>query len=67
LLLDQGRIVIPFDVVRRSGSQLALKFHQDPVMRRLLILHLFTGKYHQDVESVSVPQVMRTLAKVMVS
>jgi hypothetical protein len=36
-------------------------------MRRLLILHLFTGKYHQDVESVSVPQVMRTLAKVMVS
>ncbi|HTZ46622.1 MAG TPA: PilZ domain-containing protein [Verrucomicrobiae bacterium] len=65
--LDHGRIVIPFDVVRRNGPRLALKFHPDRAVRRLLIVHLFTGTYHQDVESISVPQVFRTLAKVLVS
>lgn len=67
LSLDQGRIVIPFDVARRNGPRLALKFHPDRAARRLLIIRLFTGAYDQDVESISVPQVFRTLAKVVVS
>jgi len=36
-------------------------------LRRQLIVHLFTGCYHQDVESVSIPEVARALAKVIVS
>lgn len=67
LSLDHGHIVIPFDVVRRDGAKLALKFHPDRAARRLLIVRLFTGAYHQDVESISVPQVFRTLVKVVVS
>jgi len=64
--LDQGRIVIPFDVVRRNGARLALKFHPDPATRSVLIVHPFTGAYHQYVESISVPQVFRALTKVIV-
>jgi cellulose synthase (UDP-forming) len=67
LSIDSGRIVIPFDVVRRNGPRLALKFHPDRDARRSLIVYLFTGAYHQDVESISVPQVFRTLAKVVAS
>jgi cellulose synthase (UDP-forming) len=67
LVLDYGRITVPFDVVRREGKRLALKFQPEPVLRRQLIVHLFTGTYHQDVESVSVPEVVRALARVVVS
>lgn len=66
LSLGHGRIVIPSDVVRHSGPRLALNFHPDRA-GRLLIVHLFTGAYHQDVESISIPRVFRTLVKVVVS
>jgi cellulose synthase (UDP-forming) len=66
LVLDCGRITVPFDVVRRTGQKLALKFRSNPALRRQLIVHLFTGAYHQDVESVSVPDVARALGRVIV-
>jgi hypothetical protein len=67
LLFDHGRIAVPFDVVRRTGNKLALGFRSTPALRRQLIVLLFTGSYHQDVECVSVPGVARALIKVMVS
>jgi len=39
----------------------------DPTMRRLLIVHLFTGASHQDVANISIPLVVRTLVKVVIS
>lgn len=67
LVIDHGRIKVPFDVVRRTGEKLALKFRSTPTLRRQLIVHLFTGAYHQDVESVSVPKVVRALGQVIIS
>jgi glycosyltransferase involved in cell wall biosynthesis len=67
LVIDRGRIKVPFDVVRRTGEKLALKFRSTASLRRQLIVHLFTGAYHQDVESVSVPKVVRALCQVIIS
>jgi len=67
LVLDEGGLVAPFDVARRMDRKLALRFHADPVMRRALIVKLFTGAYHQEVEVVHVPTVLKTLAKALVS
>jgi cellulose synthase (UDP-forming) len=67
LLLDQGRIAVPFDVVRRMDRKVAIHFHQDQELRRRLIVLLFTGAYNQDVEQISAPAVFRTLAKSLVS
>lgn len=65
-VFDRGRMAVPFDVVRRSGKKLALKFRSTPALRRELIVHPFTGSHHRDAESVSIPEVAHALAKVIV-
>jgi cellulose synthase (UDP-forming) len=66
LVLDHGRLAVPFDVVRRKGRQMGLEFLPDPRTRRALIVKLFTGDYHQDVEEISAPDVFKRLVGVWV-
>lgn len=67
LVLDHGRLVLPFDVARRMDRKLALAFHSSPEVRRALIVKLFTGAYHRDVEQINASSVFGTLAKALVS
>jgi cellulose synthase (UDP-forming) len=66
-LVLEGGLTIPFEVVRRRGKELGLRFPANKALRRELIVRLFTGVYNQDAEKISVPQVFRTLAKVTIS
>jgi cellulose synthase (UDP-forming) len=67
LVLDYGRLIAPFEMVRRAGRKLALKFHAAPWIRHALVLKLFTGAYHRDVESIRPAQVFYTLMKAVLS
>ena len=63
----------PIDRLVQGGRGPARSTHARPQIshrcrvRRQLIVHLFTGDFHQDVEFVSVIRVARSLAKVLVS
>jgi cellulose synthase (UDP-forming) len=65
LVLDHGRLALPFDVVRSSRQQVGLKFHADARIRRALIVKIFTGDYHHDIEEVRAPDVFRSLVRVL--
>ncbi len=62
-----GEIATPFTVVNRRGNLLTLQFQVETWIRHALIRKLFTGAYHQDVETISGPAVMGTLAKALLS
>lgn len=66
LVLDHGRLILAFNVVRRNGRQAGLQFHLSSQMRRALIVKLFTGDYHHEIEVVRASQVFQSLARVMV-
>lgn len=67
LSLDHGRLQVPFYTVRRQDHLLAVQFHPDVKVRRALIVKLFTGAYHQDVEVINAGGVFRSLAKTLAS
>jgi cellulose synthase (UDP-forming) len=67
LSLDGGRLEVPFETVRRQDDFLAVQFRPDVKVRRALIVKLFTGAYHQDVEVISAPGVFKSLAKTLAS
>jgi cellulose synthase (UDP-forming) len=67
LLLDHGRLKIPFDALRRHVASVAVQFRHDTGIRRALIVKLFTGAYHQDVEEISPSGVFKSLAKTLAS
>jgi cellulose synthase (UDP-forming) len=65
LVLDYGRLVVPFDVVRRMDRKLALTYRSTPQLRRALIVKLFTGEYHHDVEQIQASNVFRSLVRAL--
>ena len=46
---------------------LSVKFHSDPHGHHALIRKLFTGAYHPEVEQVSAPRVLLSLAQTLLS
>jgi hypothetical protein len=66
-VLEHGRIVANFDVVRRMDRKIGVKFRLVPEVRRGLIVKIFTGSYNQDVEEISPPEVIKALARAAVS
>lgn len=67
LSLDHGRLIVPFEAVRHAEDLLAVHFAVDTRLRRALIVKLFTGAYHQDVEVISAAGVFRSVAKTLAS
>jgi cellulose synthase (UDP-forming) len=62
---DGAELALPFTVVNRRDNMLTLHFRDDPWIRHALIRKLFTGAYHQDVETISATAVFSTLAHAM--
>jgi cellulose synthase (UDP-forming) len=67
LVLDGGRLELPLHLVRRDEHYLAVSFDADRETRRVLIRELFTGNYHNEVETISAPQVYLALARALAS
>lgn len=67
LVLDDGGLVVPFHVARRTAQKIGLDFQPDLYLRRALIVKIFTGTYHQDVEQISAPDVFRRLARAIIT
>lgn len=66
LLLDQGALRIPFEVVRVTRHGLALRFLAGTALRRALILRLYTGAYRNEVaEAKLIPAVAGALRRVL--
>lgn len=54
LLLDYGALRLPFTTRREADGILAIRFDDDKDTRRALIRKLFTGRYGNEVERVSI-------------
>jgi cellulose synthase (UDP-forming) len=61
LLLDDGRVRVPFEPLRARGGELAIRFDDSPAVRRMLIGRLFGGDYGREVEHIAVRRVLGTL------
>jgi cellulose synthase (UDP-forming) len=61
LLLGDGRLQVPFHVLRVQGEQMVVKFDDAPAVRRALIGRLFDGEYVKELEHVSVSRVLTTM------
>ena len=61
LLLDDGRVRVPFQPLRVQGDELMIKFDESPAVRRMLIGRLFGGDYGREVEHIAVRRVLGTL------
>jgi cellulose synthase (UDP-forming) len=67
LVLDDGAIEARCVTVRMSGQELSVRFDDEPLLRRRLIAKLFTGRYHNDVESVRIGMVVIRLVKRLIA
>lgn len=62
LVLDGG-LRLPFETVRGISGDLAIHFKLRIETRRRLIARLFTGRYRNEVERVSLPGILRALSR----
>ena len=67
LVLDHGKLALPFYLVRQMDRTLALSFFPDDSIRHALIVKLFTGDYHREVDEISTREVFETLARALLS
>ncbi|MGE0419195.1 MAG: glycosyltransferase [Acetobacteraceae bacterium] len=61
LMLDSGRLRVPFRRLRQSGDELVVRFEVSTALRRALIERLFVNDYVAEVESVDAFRVLRQL------
>ena len=61
LSLDEGRLNVPFHVLRAHGKDLIVQFELTPALRRALIGRLFGGDYARELERVAVHRVLGML------
>lgn len=57
-------LALPFDAVRPVGDDLAVRFPDEPSVRRALIVKLFTGDYDNEVERI---RFLKAIRKVLSS
>lgn len=61
LALDEGRLKVPFHVLRRQGIDLVVQFDTSLEVRRALIGRLFGGDYARELERVAAHRVLGML------
>jgi hypothetical protein len=61
LALDEGRLKVPFSLLRSQGSDLIVQFDSTLAVRRALIGRLFGGDYARELERVAVHRVLGML------
>jgi cellulose synthase (UDP-forming) len=61
LALDEGRLKVPFQVLRRHDNDLIVKFDTTLEVRRALIERLFGGDYARELERVAAHRVLGML------
>jgi cellulose synthase (UDP-forming) len=59
--VDDGRLIIPVQIVRAYENVLAVNFVCDTAQRHRLIEKLFTGRYNNNIHQINVVQVFRQL------
>ncbi len=62
LRTPDGDVTLPCTPVQHQGQRLTVRFHQADWIRHTLIRKLFTGDYHQEIETISLPKVFGRLA-----
>jgi cellulose synthase (UDP-forming) len=67
LTFDEGRLTVPFNVLRRQGSDLIVQFAPSLDVRRALIGRLFGGGYARELERVAVHRVLGMLVNRLLS
>jgi cellulose synthase (UDP-forming) len=63
LYLPEANLVLPFSVMNQRTGSLSVRFRLTDKLRRALIIHLFTGDYHNDIEQVRVRRVFAAVTK----
>lgn len=61
LTLDGGDLHVPFQLLRRHGSDLVVRFDSSLAVRRALIGRLFGGAYAPELERVAIHRVLGML------
>jgi cellulose synthase (UDP-forming) len=61
LALDEGRLKVPFHLLRLQGRALIVQFDTSPQVRRALIGRLFGGDYARELERVAAHRVLGML------
>jgi cellulose synthase (UDP-forming) len=67
LLLDSGRLVLPYHVVRRNGTNLYIEFDLNTPLQRALTKEIYTGNFTNEIIEIRAKQVFGALAKVLLS
>lgn len=63
LYLPEANLLLPFSVMKQRSESLSVSFRLSDKLRRSLIVHIFTGDYHNEVEQVLVRRVFAAVAK----
>jgi cellulose synthase (UDP-forming) len=63
--LDDGRLILPVQIVRAYENVLAISFICEDAQRHRLIEKLFTGRYNNNIPRIDVVQIFRQLLAVV--
>lgn len=61
LVMDYGRLQTGVQVIRKMGSSVAVRFTDAASLRQGMVLKLYTGRYHKELDSISVMALFRRM------